>query len=161
MAFGQVGNRAGDFVRPKHMAIDSQGMIYIVDAAFNNVQVFDEKGKIAGFFGSLGTHPGAMDLPAGLWVTESDMDLFQQYVHPAFEARRLVIVSNQFGPNKIAVYAEGHLKPGKTLADIRAGRTSVVEEGPATRPTSQPITIGTPLPPELSPPSTAPARPGS
>jgi hypothetical protein len=40
--------------------------VYIVDAAFNNVQVFDAEGKFVGFFGSRGDHPGAMDLPAGL-----------------------------------------------------------------------------------------------
>lgn len=158
MAFGQSGNRAGDFVRPKHMGVGSDGSIYVVDAAFNNVQVFDENGKVAGFFGAMGNHPGAMDLPAGLWIQEADLDLFQQYIHPAFQAERLIVVSNQFGPNKVAVYAQGQLKPGKTLADISAGRamTAVGLEDPKKSSTTRPITIGTPLPAGFGP-ATAPA----
>jgi DNA-binding beta-propeller fold protein YncE len=157
MAFGEIGNRVGDFVRPKHMAIGKDGMIYVVDAAFNNVQVFDPLGKFVGFFGSLGDFPGSMNLPFGLWISDEDLDLFQQYVHPAFQARRLIFVSNQFGANKIAVYAEGELKPGKTVADITADRSDVklgleTEKGSTTRP----IGMGSPLPPDMFP-ATAPA----
>jgi hypothetical protein len=50
------------------------------------------------------------------------MDLFQQFVHPAFQAERLVLVTNQFGDNKVSVYAMGRLKPGKTTADIAASQ---------------------------------------
>ncbi len=157
MSFGGNGDRPGEFVRPKHLTTDNQGMIYVVDAAFSNVQVFDDSGKIVGFFGSLGNHPGSMNLPAGICVSETDLDLFAQYVHPAFEAKRLIIVTNQFGSDKVAVYAEGQLKPGKTVADLSTSRSDV-ETGLASgaAPTSQPITIGVPLPPELLP-TTAPA----
>jgi DNA-binding beta-propeller fold protein YncE len=157
MAFGQAGNRAGDFVRPKHMAVDNKGMIYVVDAAFNNVQVFDPQGKVVGFFGSRGTFPGSMDLPAGLCITTADMDLFGAYVHPAFQVNQIVLVSNQFGPAKISVYAEGQLKPGKTVADLNATRLAIAEAPPSTQPTSRPISIGVPLPPELFESSTQPA----
>jgi sugar lactone lactonase YvrE len=164
MAFGQIGNRAGDFVRPKHMDFDSNGLLYVVDAAFSNVQVFDKQGKVVGFFGTKGEHPGSMDLPAGICIVQSDLDLFQPYLHPAFEAERVAIVSNQFGPTKISVYALGHLKAGKTLADISAGRTSIVAslEPTSKAPTSGPITIGRPLPAEPVTPraATMPIAPG-
>jgi DNA-binding beta-propeller fold protein YncE len=164
MAFGQIGNRAGDFVRPKHMDVDGEGMLYVVDAAFSNVQVFDKSGRVVGFFGTKGPHPGAMDLPAGICVVESDLDLFQQYLHPAFEASRVIVVSNQFGPTKISVYGIGHLKAGKTLADISAGRANVAGalEPTNKRPTSGPITIGRPLPAEPVTPraATMPIQPG-
>lgn len=162
LAFGDIGNTFGSFVRPKHMGVDSNGFVYIVDAAFNNVQVFDAEGKFVGFFGSRGDHPGAMDLPAGLCIDEGDLDLFQQYVHPAFEIERLIVVSNQFGPNKIAVYAQGHLKQGKTVADVSGGRSKVnlgLDTGKG--PTTGPITMGSPLPEQLTVPTTAPAaQPG-
>lgn len=159
LAFGRAGNRPGEFVRPKHLTVDSQGMIYVVDAAFNNVQVFDERGRIAGFFGSLGTHPGSMNLPAGIAVTDTDLALWADRVHPAFQAKRLIVVSNQFGTDKVAVYAEGELKPGKTLADLTTGR-SEVESGyeKPTGPTSRPITIGVPLPEEIAPTSSPHGR---
>jgi DNA-binding beta-propeller fold protein YncE len=161
MAFGETGDRPGEFVRPKHMVVDSKNFIYIVDAAFNNVQVFDNEGKIAGYFGSYGNHAGAMNLPIGLAISENpaDLALFQNYVHPAFQMDRVVIVSNQFGNSKIAVYAIGELKPGKTLADISGARSTVnvglIEGG--VKPTTGPIEMGSPLPAEFFAPTTAPS----
>ncbi len=132
LGFGQVGARAGDFVRPKHMAVTADGTLYVTDAAFNNVQAFDEQGLVMGYFGALGDFPGAMDLPAGLAVVENpaDIQLFAAYIHPDFQAEKLLIVSNQFGPNKVAVYAQGQLRPGKTLSDINAVRVQIKEEAP-------------------------------
>jgi DNA-binding beta-propeller fold protein YncE len=118
MGFGSAGNRPGNFVRPKHLAIGSDGQIHVVDAAFNNVQVFDAEGKFVGYYGSRGTHPGAMDLPAGLDLIEQDTALFDKFVNPAFHADRIIIVANQFGGQKISVYAMGELKQGKTVADL-------------------------------------------
>lgn len=135
--FGTVSAKAGGFVRPKQVAVDSSGIIYVVDAAFSNVQLFDQQGRLLTFFGSAGTHPGAMYLPAGITVSDHGLDLFAKYVHPDFQAERLIFVTNQFGPNKIAVYAFGHLKPGKTIADI-ANTKGFVPEGTSKLPASGP-----------------------
>ena len=121
-SFGIISANAGGFVRPKHIAVDREGQIYVVDAAFQNVQIFDQIGRPLTFFGSAGNHPGAMYLPAGITVHDGDVDIFAAYIHPAFEAQRLILVTNQFGDNKIAVYALGHLKPGKTIQDIAASQ---------------------------------------
>jgi hypothetical protein len=121
-SFGIISANAGGFVRPKHIAVDKEGQIYVVDAAFQNVQIFDQVGRPLTFFGSAGNHPGAMYLPAGITVHDGDVDLFAAYIHPAFDAQRLILVTNQFGDNKIAVYALGHLKPGKTVQDIAASQ---------------------------------------
>jgi hypothetical protein len=135
LGFGTAGDRPGNFIRPKHMGIGSDGSLHVVDASFNNVQVFDEEGRVVGYYGANGTHPGAMNLPAGLAVYEGDLDLFQPYVHPAFEIERVILITNQFGSNKVAVYAMGHLKPGKTMADINSSR-AIMDSG--TRATTQP-----------------------
>ena len=117
-SFSDMSPTAGGLVRPKHIAVDADGTIYVVDAAFQNVQLFDQVGHVYTYFGSAGSHPGSMYLPAGICVHDGDLDLFAQYIHPAFEAQRLVVVTNQFGDNKVSVYALGHLKAGKTVADI-------------------------------------------
>jgi DNA-binding beta-propeller fold protein YncE len=117
-ALGEIGDAPGNFVRPKHVAVDDDGIIYVVDAAFQNVQMFDEQGELLMFFGSAGVHAGSMNLPAGIAVSDSDVGLFEQHVHPAFEARRIVLVTNQFGVHKVAVYAFGRLKEGRTIDDI-------------------------------------------
>lgn len=117
-SFGGISNSVGGLVRPKHIAVDREGIIFVVDASFQNVQLFNSQGQVLTSFGSAGNHPGAMYLPAGITVHEGDLDLFASYIHPAFEPRQLILVTNQFGPNKVAVYALGRLKPGKVVADI-------------------------------------------
>jgi hypothetical protein len=143
--WGKMGNRPGDLARPKHLMMSQSNILYVADAAFNNVQLLDNEGKAMMFFGMPGAHPGAMLLPAGLCISEdpADLELFRQYIHPAYEARRLVLVTNQLGPNRIAVYAEGELKPGKTLADLAPSRADVTAgpvSGPATQPAIGPAT---------------------
>jgi hypothetical protein len=124
-AVGEIADSPGNFVRPKHVAVDREGIVYVVDAAFQNVQMFSAEGKLLMFFGNAGDHPGAMSLPAGIAVCEERLDLFARYVHPAFEARRIVLVTNQFGMHKVAVYALGGLKPGRTIDDIAPYAVSI------------------------------------
>ncbi len=115
---GTVGDFAGSFARPKHLAVDAEGIVYVVDAAFQNVQLFDAELRLLMAFGSSGEFPGSMNLPAGVCVAEEGVELFEDRLHPGFEARRLVLVTNQFGPDKVAVYALGGLRPGYTAADL-------------------------------------------
>jgi DNA-binding beta-propeller fold protein YncE len=155
-ATGEISTVAGNFVRPKHIAIDKDEYLYVVDAGFQNVQIFDSAGYLLTFFGTAGTHPGAMQLPAGICVDDDpqDLALFKDDVHPAFEADRLIIVTNQVGLNRVAIYALGKLKPGVTAADISPSR--IVVPIAASQPTTQPK-LG-PLPEEL--PTTPVVPPG-
>ena len=42
------------------------------------------------------------------------------------EIERLILVTNNFGNAKISVYAMGHLKPGKTVADLGPARVNII-----------------------------------
>jgi DNA-binding beta-propeller fold protein YncE len=123
---GGIGDRPGNFVRPKHMTVDSSGILYVVDNAFQNVQMFNDKGHMLMYFGAAGSHPGAMEMPTGICTNDTDIDLFQKFSHPAFEIQRLILVTNNAGRSKISVYGLGVLKPGKTVADLNAGRVNRV-----------------------------------
>lgn len=70
--FGQLGDALGTFSRPKGVGVDSEGHIYVADAAFDNFQVFDENGQLLIFIGGAGNKPGYFQLPAGLFVDEQD-----------------------------------------------------------------------------------------
>jgi DNA-binding beta-propeller fold protein YncE len=118
--FGELGDYAGSFARPKQLAVDSEGIIYVVDAAFQNVQMFNDEHALLMSFGAAGSFPGAMNLPAGICVTDERLDLYQNLVHPGFEIRRLIAVTNQFGQHKVSVYALGDLREGWTLDQIHA-----------------------------------------
>jgi len=131
MAVGQIGDTPGSFARPKHVAVDGDGVIYVVDGAFQNVQMFSGDGELLMYFGGPGTFPGAMNLPAGVAVIEGDLRPFADLVHPAFNPARLIVVTNQFGPDKVAVYAMGSLRPGHTVAELSP-------DGPQMPPPRQP-----------------------
>lgn len=71
--FGEQGDSAGYFARPRGAASDSNGNIYVADAIFNRIQVFSRKGELLLYFGSPGEGPGELALPAGIFIDTDDM----------------------------------------------------------------------------------------
>ncbi|MBW1646428.1 MAG: hypothetical protein JRJ56_08970 [Deltaproteobacteria bacterium] len=108
--FGKLGDGFGQFGRPKGIDVDRQNRIYVVDAAHQNVQIFNKKGRLLMFFGDPGLPFGSLNLPASIAVTSEGIELFRQYIDPAFAAENLIFVTSQFGAAKISVYALGQLK---------------------------------------------------
>jgi DNA-binding beta-propeller fold protein YncE len=183
-SLGGLGAHPGSLVRPKLMTVDSSGILYVVDNAFQNVQMFNSQGQLLMFFGGPGRYPGAMEMPAGVCVSDTDLDLFAKYVHPAFQIQRLIFVTNNAGNQRINIYALGELKPGKTVADISQNRVSGIfgfdtqtapdlsqlpadatdsATQPGTQPATQPATqprpdpaLGPSSPGSSAPPSTEP-----
>jgi hypothetical protein len=104
-SIGSLGQGFGQFSRPKGVAVDRSGLVYVVDAASENVQVFDPEGRLLMFFGGPYEGPGGMWLPAQVSISYADVDLFRSYVDPRFEAQYLILVTNQYGPDRVNVYA--------------------------------------------------------
>ena len=50
------------------MAVDSAGHVYVVDAVFNNVQVFNDQGRLLLDWGEAGSGPGQFGLPNGIAI---------------------------------------------------------------------------------------------
>jgi DNA-binding beta-propeller fold protein YncE len=67
-AFGRHGDASGDLAAPKGLGVDSEGHIYVVDALFDAVQVFDRSGQLLLAFGQRGVTPGRFWLPGGLFI---------------------------------------------------------------------------------------------
>ena len=122
---GELGDHAGGFARPKHLAIDNDGIMYVVDSGFQNVQMFNDEFKLLMHFGAAGEFPGAMNLPVGVAVTDSGIEYFKDRLHPGFVAKRLIVVANQFGDNKIAVYALGERRANYSIADLAASSATI------------------------------------
>ncbi|MCK5192476.1 MAG: hypothetical protein KAQ71_01615 [Desulfobulbaceae bacterium] len=104
---GRPGANLGHFARPRGIDIDKQGLVYVVDAAFENVQVFREDGQLLLFFGGSGRRPGDLFLPADVFIDYDNIHYFQQYVDPHFTIEYLVLVTSQFGPRLVNIYAYG------------------------------------------------------
>ena len=107
---GSVGTGFGKFARPKGLDVDREGRIYVVDAAFQNVQIFDDDANVLMFFG--GAHEGrdSFSLPTVVKIDYDNVEYFRRYADPEFEIEYLVLVANQFGQNKVAVFGFGRLK---------------------------------------------------
>jgi hypothetical protein len=98
----------GRFARPKGIAIDPQGIVWIADAQWDVVQAFRPDGQLLLLFGEPGDKPYHMGIPAGLLVDSSSIPAFRRYLAPNFEPQFLLFVVNQFGKrNKVAVFAYG------------------------------------------------------
>jgi DNA-binding beta-propeller fold protein YncE len=68
VTFGTHGDGSGDFAQPKGIGVDGDGHIYIADAAFNRVQIFDAEGSFLLAIGREGTGAGEFLLPSGVFV---------------------------------------------------------------------------------------------
>lgn len=108
-SYGAVGSTPGSFARPKGLAIDRTGRMYVADAAFENVQLFDAKGKLLLFFGQDGKPMDRMHLPAGVAIDYDNIGLFRKHADPNFTIEYLILVTSQFGPNKVDVYGFGRM----------------------------------------------------
>lgn len=111
---GSYGTNPGQLAKPKGIAVDRDANIYVVDAAFENVQIFNSEGKLLLFFGGPYKGPGDMWLPSKVIIDYDNLKYFQKYVAPGLDLKYLVLVCNQFGPDKINVY--GYVEPAKTGA---------------------------------------------
>ncbi len=107
--FGYLGDALGSFARPKGLDIDRDRHLYAVDAAFENVQIFDvNTTQLLLFFGGFGSEPGSMYLPAGMYIDYNNIEYFQKYADKDFKINYLVYVGNLLGGNKLNVYGFGN-----------------------------------------------------
>jgi hypothetical protein len=106
-----VGTAPGNFARPKGVAVDRMSRVYVVDAAYDRVQVFDDNGNLLMFFGeSASTSRGGLDLPTDIDIDYASVPYFQQYADPDFELEYIIVVANQFGFSKVNVFGFGQHK---------------------------------------------------
>ncbi|MHC4437507.1 MAG: 6-bladed beta-propeller [Planctomycetota bacterium] len=104
---GRPGDNIDEFVRPKGIAIDRDNRIWIVDAATEVAKIYNEQAQLLLFFGLPGNKPGMMNLPAKIVIDYDNVEFFQKYAIQGAKIEFLVLVSNQYGPNKISVYGFG------------------------------------------------------
>lgn len=67
-SFGKRGLFVGNLVRPKGVAVDSDGNIYVVESYYDHLLVFNHDGEFLMAIGGLGQETGKFYLPAGAWV---------------------------------------------------------------------------------------------
>jgi len=127
-SYGFLGDGPGTFARPKGTSPDRSGHLYTVDAAFENVQIWDTSNAQALLaFGGSGVGPGQMYLPGAVFVSYDLNDYFEELVSPDFSLEYIILVANNYGPNKVAVYGFVNPKDPSHYVDFSSQEEPSVE----------------------------------
>jgi sugar lactone lactonase YvrE len=81
--FGARGLYLGNLVRPKGVAVDSDGNVYVVESYHDSLLVFSGRGEFLLPIGGTGLPSGHFYLPAGVWVDAKN----RVYVADMFNGR--------------------------------------------------------------------------
>jgi DNA-binding beta-propeller fold protein YncE len=109
-SIGEMGDGLGMFARIKGIAVDRHCQVYAADAMSQVIQIFNDKGQLLTYFADPGEGAHIQILPTKVAVDYDDVEYFKKYTAPNFVVEHLVIVINQLGPHKVAVYGFGHKK---------------------------------------------------
>jgi DNA-binding beta-propeller fold protein YncE len=66
--FGERGLYVGNLVRPKGVAVDEEGNVYVVEGYYDHLLVYNSEGRFLIGIGGTGASLGKFFLPAGVWV---------------------------------------------------------------------------------------------
>ncbi len=66
LEWGGHGSEPGQFLRPQHLEIGGDGLLWVADSCNHRVQVFDDQGKLVESWGTTGTEPGQLRYPYSL-----------------------------------------------------------------------------------------------
>lgn len=84
--FGRRGLFVGDLPRPKGVAVDTRGNVYVVESYYDHLLVFSDKGELLLPIGGSGSGIGEFYLPAGVWTDQRD----RVYVADTFNGRVMI-----------------------------------------------------------------------
>jgi DNA-binding beta-propeller fold protein YncE len=68
LQFGERGLYIGNMVRPKGVAADDEGNVYVIESMHDTLLVFDKAGRLLLSLGGTGQEAGQFYLPSGVWV---------------------------------------------------------------------------------------------
>lgn len=117
-SFGRLGTAISDFNRPRAVVFDKDGLMYVVDAAPQNVRILNDMFQLLMSFGEPGTR-GSLNVPSGIAISEDNLAYYQQFAEPDFILDKVIFVVSQFGDHKISIYGLGRKKGVDYEAQVR------------------------------------------
>lgn len=87
-SIGQRGRNVGDLVRPKGVALDSEGRLYVVESMHDHLLIFDRQGQFLLPIGGTGYASGNFYLPSGVAIDSNN----RVYVADMFNGRVVTYV---------------------------------------------------------------------
>jgi DNA-binding beta-propeller fold protein YncE len=83
LVIGEQGLNVGNLVRPKGVAVDSEGNIYVVESYYDHLLIYNKQGEFLMPIGGTGQRIGEFYLPSGVWTDNHD----RIYVADMFNGR--------------------------------------------------------------------------
>ncbi|MFQ5430773.1 MAG: hypothetical protein ACE5E1_10730 [Phycisphaerae bacterium] len=107
LSMGKAGDRYGDMGQPRHLAVGPDGVVFIADAGFSRVQLYDSSGRLLMLLGGPDDTPGGTPLPVGVAVAEDLPESIKRSVPADFRADYFLFVSNTVGEMRLSLFAIG------------------------------------------------------
>ena len=154
---GRRGDNVDEFVRPKGIAVDSANRMWVIDSGVSLspslwstevAKIYDSQGRLLLFFGGPGNEPSNMNLPAKIILDSRHVDLFRPYAVKGANIEFLVLVSNQYGSNKVSVYGFGEFPVQSRPKEV--AQKPPVEKAPASE-SASPARPAPAAPPKAEP----------
>lgn len=95
LVFGTRGLFVGNLVRPKGVAVDSDGNIYVVESYYDHLLMYNRRGEFLMAIGGVGRDTGRFYLPSGAWVDNRN----RVYAADMFNGRVMVFQYLETGDN--------------------------------------------------------------
>jgi sugar lactone lactonase YvrE len=127
---GRLGRNIDEFARPKGIAIDKEDRMWVVDAGTEVAKIYNQQAQLLLFFGLPGNEPGMMNLPTKIALDYDNIEFFKQYAVEGANIEFLVLITNQYGPNKVSVYGFGSFPTNGKAIDKSKGFVQNLESRP-------------------------------
>ncbi len=83
---GERGLYVGNLIRPKGVAVDDGGHLYVAESFYDHLLIFDAEGRLLLPIGGSGRLPGQFFLPGGIWTDARD----RIFVADVFNSRIMI-----------------------------------------------------------------------
>ncbi len=101
------GDGPGRFARPKGIAVDGDGHIWVVDEVQSRVQVFDREGRLLIYFGEQGPYPGQFQAAYGIAIDQKNRVIVSEQFPGRVQAFQYVTDAEAEGIRKTPVAGQG------------------------------------------------------
>jgi len=93
--------------KPKHVAVGPDGTIFVADAEFARIQMFNAAGQLLMLLGGDGSAPGSTPMPLGVAIADTLPERLASLVPAGFHAQYYLFTTNTVGSRRIGLFAIG------------------------------------------------------
>jgi DNA-binding beta-propeller fold protein YncE len=128
--FGKAGDGPGYFARPKGIAVDSDGHVWVADTVQDRVQVFDPDGHLLIYLGGHGMLPGQFNAVQGLTIDKKNRVFTSEQYPGRVQAFRYITNDEAKAEKERRDAEEGIKKAARSGSEKPAAKAGSAETAP-------------------------------